>query len=121
MVVALGVGFVFVGGSVQAADVGLLRWLRGDANVAKAVLDAVGAPRGVCVFLGDKECVRALELARTRELLIYVQLESDESVEAARRAADEAGFYGTRVYVEKGGRKKIHLADNGPGKLSYRS
>ncbi|HUS73188.1 MAG TPA: PQQ-binding-like beta-propeller repeat protein, partial [Sedimentisphaerales bacterium] len=48
-----------------------------------------------------------------------VQLPRAEDVESARRAADKAGFYGTRIFValgapygEQGEVTKLHLADN---------
>src|SRR5262249_26211322 len=54
----------------------------------------------------------ALTLAQKTELLIYVQLAKAEDVEKARRAADAAGLYGRRVYIEQGDLKSIHLANN---------
>lgn len=86
---------------------------RGNEGVtANYILDKIGFSRGICVVLADKNCDLALQLALKSELLIYVQLTEDEDVEAARRAVDTAGFYGTRIYVEKGTLTKIHLADN---------
>jgi hypothetical protein len=81
------------------------------ADAAK-VLARLGQARGLCVLLEDKECRLALELVRTSDLTVYVQLSSEGDVEAARRAADEAGFYGNRIFVEAGGLPRIHLADN---------
>ena len=80
-------------------------------NVDK-VLDKIGVSRGICVVLGDAKCELAMKLAQKTELLVYVQLPQDKEVEAARRAVDAAGLYGTRVYVEKGALTKLHLADN---------
>ncbi|MCK5272807.1 MAG: PQQ-binding-like beta-propeller repeat protein, partial [Sedimentisphaerales bacterium] len=51
-------------------------------------------------------------LAQKSKLLIYLQLSNAEDVEAARQAADAAGYYGPRIYVEKGSMDRIHLADN---------
>ena len=76
------------------------------------ILDRIGVSRGICVVPGDKNCELALKLARQSELLIYVQLSRAEEVEAARKAADAAGFYGTRIFVEKGDLTRLHLADN---------
>jgi outer membrane protein assembly factor BamB len=75
-------------------------------------VERIVGKRGICVVLGDTKCELALKLARNSELLIYVQLARAEDVETARRAADEAGFYGTRIFVEKGALTKLHLADN---------
>jgi len=85
---------------------------RVSAETVDGILDKIGISRGICVMLGDEKCELAIELANKTELLVYVQLPDDEKVEAARRAVDEAGLYGSRVYVEKGGLSKIHLADN---------
>ena len=49
---------------------------------------------------------------RNSELLIYVQLQRREDVESACRIVDDAGFYGTRIFVEKGSLTRLHLADN---------
>src|SRR5262245_44791331 len=70
----------------------------------------LGVTRGVYVILGDIKS--ALDLAKKTELLIYVQLPKAEQTETARRAADAAGLYGRRVYIEQGDLKRIHLADN---------
>ena len=82
------------------------------ARQDESILDRIGVNRGVCVVLGDNECETPLELARQSELLIYVQLPRTKDVEEARKIVDEAGFYGTRIFVEKGPLTKLHLADN---------
>ncbi len=77
-----------------------------------SILDKIGVTRGICVVPSDTKCELALKLARQSELLIYVQLPKDKDVEAARKAADAAGFYGTRIFVEKGDLTRLNLADN---------
>jgi len=72
----------------------------------------IGIDRGICVISGDKQCRLALQLARHSELLIYVQLRDADAVRAACRAADQAGFYGKRIFIAKGSPDRIHLADN---------
>ena len=79
---------------------------------AEALVRQIGSPRGLCALVGDKGCKLALDLARAGELTLYVQLATDEDVEAACRAADDAGLYGTRIFVAKGRPETIHLADN---------
>ncbi|MBC8234157.1 PQQ-binding-like beta-propeller repeat protein [bacterium] len=79
---------------------------------ADTLLNKIGVSRGICVVLGDAKLELALELARQSELLIYVQLPKATDVEKARQAADAAGLYGTRIYVEKGALTSLHLADN---------
>ncbi len=79
---------------------------------AETILEKIGVSRGICVVLGDPGCDLAVQLARQSELLIYVQLPRAKDVERACRTADAGGFYGTRIFVEKGGLRKLHLADN---------
>ena len=79
---------------------------------ADTLLNKIGVSRGICVVLGDTKLELALELARKSELLIYVQLPKATDVEKARQAADAAGLYGTRIYVEKGALTSLYLADN---------
>ncbi len=79
---------------------------------AQSEMEKIGISRGICVLLGDETGDLALRLARETELLIYLQLEDGEVVEAARHSIDEAGYYGSRVWVEKGNLEHIHLADN---------
>jgi len=77
-------------------------------------VEGIAGKRGICVVLNDTKCELALKMARNpaNAGLIYVQLERAEDVEMARRAADEAGFYGKRIFVEKGELKSLYLADN---------
>ena len=77
-----------------------------------SIVERVDLTRGICAVLGDQNGAAALQLARETDLLIYVQLETDDEVEAARRAADADGFYGNRIWVEKGAFTKVHLANN---------
>jgi len=79
---------------------------------AAAVINGVGCRHGVCALVGDRECKVALDLARASDLVLYVQLAKAEDVQAACRAADAAGLYGTRIFVAKGSPDQIHLADN---------
>ena len=76
------------------------------------LLDKIGVSRGICLLVGDKECARAIELARASELTCYVELADAKDVAAAAKAADAAGLYGTRVFVAKGSPARIGLADN---------
>ncbi|UCC98006.1 MAG: PQQ-binding-like beta-propeller repeat protein [Phycisphaerales bacterium] len=82
------------------------------AGQGREILDKIGVTRGICVVLGDPTCELALKLARDSELLLYVQLRPQRDLDKARRIVDEAGFYGTRIFVEQGPLTKIHLADN---------
>jgi outer membrane protein assembly factor BamB len=82
------------------------------ANQQNRILERIGVKRGICVLLADPTGELAVELARESELLIYVQLPQAENVEKVRRTADDAGFYGTRIFVDKGPLNRLHLADN---------
>ena len=84
----------------------------GDGVPVDKILDTIGASRGICVVLNDLNCDLALKLALKSELLLYVQLQDSADVEAARQRIDAEGLYGTRIFVEKGELKKVHLADN---------
>lgn len=78
----------------------------------KPLPEKIGVNRGICVVLGDKMCQVAIDLAKNSELLIYVQLRNAQDFERSCKIVDEAGFYGTRIFVEKGPLTRIHLADN---------
>ncbi|MBA7662523.1 hypothetical protein ES703_70552 [subsurface metagenome] len=99
------------GATVATGDL-FLTGLFSATKQKEPILSRIGVTRGICCILGDAKCELALELARNSELLIYVQLPRAKDVETARRAADEAGLYGTRIFVEKGALTKLHLADN---------
>ncbi|HOW65901.1 MAG TPA: PQQ-binding-like beta-propeller repeat protein [Verrucomicrobiota bacterium] len=83
-----------------------------DQSSAEALLRQIGVTKGICALPGDRDCKLALSLARESELIFYVQLTEEAEVEAARQLAYDAGFYGTRVFVEQGPRDHLHLADD---------
>jgi outer membrane protein assembly factor BamB len=74
--------------------------------------EKLGVNRGICLVLGDRMCQVSIELAQNSELLIYLQFRKEQDYERACKIVDEAGFYGTRIFIEKGPLTKIHLADN---------
>jgi len=75
------------------------------------VADAAGAAHGICVVLGDSAGDFAVDLAGRTELLIYTQIPQAEDFESACRRAEQAGYYGTRIFLAGGG-QKLHMADN---------
>jgi len=77
----------------------------------REVVDAAGASHGICVVAGDQAGDLALALARESDLLIYLHVSKTEDLAAARKAIDEAGYLGTRVFVAAG-QTKLHLAGN---------
>lgn len=82
------------------------------ANRPNQILDRIGVKRGICVLLGDPSGELAVELAQGSELLIYVQSPQAKDVDRVRKTAHDAGLYGTRIFVDKGPLKSLHLADN---------
>ncbi len=79
-------------------------------SVPQAV-EAVGARQGICVVVGDGACDFALDLARGSELLIYLQSSQAKDFEAACRKVEEAGYYGSRIFVGRDA-QKLHPASN---------
>jgi outer membrane protein assembly factor BamB len=79
---------------------------------AEKLLPRIGVSRGVCALVGDKDCGLAIDLTKKSDLLLYVQLPTAEDCAAACKAADAAGFYGSRIFVEQGTPARIGLADN---------
>lgn len=75
-------------------------------------LDMVGLSKGISVLIGDVDAALPVKLARESELIFYVQHADGARVSAIREAAYAAGLLGSRIFVEKGPREKIHLADN---------
>jgi len=82
------------------------------AKQSRSIIEDIGVTKGICVVLGDTDGELAVKLARDSELLIYVQSPRAKEVEAVRKAADDAGLYGTRIFADKGPFKKLSLADN---------
>ena len=76
------------------------------------LLAKIGLTRGICALVGDPGCQEAIALARQSDLTLYVHVEGAANLESACRAADAAGFYGTRIFVEQGSADRIGLADN---------
>ena len=81
-------------------------------TTASNLLSQMDVSRGICAVVGDTLAELSLELARQSELVIYLQFDNDNDVQLARELVNTAGYYGTRIYVEKGGLDRIHLADN---------
>ena len=63
-------------------------------------------------MLGDDGCRLAIALAKRSRMIWYVQFPDAEAAEAASRAADAEGMYGTRIFVAQGSPAQIGLADN---------
>jgi hypothetical protein len=74
--------------------------------------NSLGIERGFLVLLGDTEGDLSIQFAQNPGLLVYSQLESDEQVEAVRNRVYLAGFYGKRIWIEKGSDDRIGLGSN---------
>jgi hypothetical protein len=83
-----------------------------DDGRAKAVVARIGNIPGIGVVLGDARCRLAIALAKRSRMIWYVQLPDADAVEAASRAADAEGMFGTRIFVAEASPARIGLADN---------
>ena len=78
---------------------------------AADVRRALGADRGLFVVLSNDAWPLASELVKTTELTLLVQTSDLTVVARMQKQAENAGWLGSRVYVEHGG-KRIHLAQH---------
>src|SRR5438105_2291213 len=76
------------------------------------ILKKIGLRRGIVAVVEPAGETLALDLAKSSDLFVYVQLSDAAKVQAIREAAETAGLLGTRLAIEKGGSERIHLADN---------
>jgi outer membrane protein assembly factor BamB len=79
---------------------------------AQSLLDRIGVDRGICVLIASDPVELAKAMAERSELTFYVQVTDETQATGGRRAAEDAGVLGTRIYVEWGDASRIHLADN---------
>ena len=80
------------------------------ANPSAAdVRRALGADRGLLVVLINDAWSLTSELAKATQLTLLVQASNAAAVTRMRKLAEHAGWLGSRVYVERDG-KRIHLA-----------
>ena len=77
----------------------------------QSMLEKVGVAKGICAVVGDPRGDLALGLARGSELTVYLQVSAGDA-EAACKAVDAAGLFGTRIFVGEGAPSRIRLADN---------
>ncbi len=87
--------------------------LAASPEVAKD-LKRIGVQHGVVALVDvpRSEFNHVLDLTRASKLTIYVQTATAENAEKLRKAADAAGFLGTRLFVDSGSSDFIQLADN---------
>ena len=77
-----------------------------------SLTDEIGIDRGIMVLLGDISGEQAIRFADESDFLIYVQMETENQVPSVRRLVNEAGYYGKRIWVEKGTPGHISLGSN---------
>ncbi|MHC4586955.1 MAG: hypothetical protein ACYS3N_20685, partial [Planctomycetota bacterium] len=81
----------------------------------RIALDRIEIKNDIFVVLGlPKAQLRPLfsEFIIERDLIVYFQSPDLDEVAFMRRVAEKRGFLGTRVFVEEGNLKSIHLASN---------
>ena len=78
---------------------------------AEQIVRTTGIKRGYCLVLGCGTGRLAYELAKRTELHICGVEPDAHKVQAARRALDAAGLYGTRVLVEQGELTLVPFSD----------
>ena len=90
-------------GSLLVADEAVDRLL-GQAGVKKGIAVVLGLPGGDVAF--------PTRLAQSSGLLVHVQLQSVDELQASREQARRQGLLGSRVTIEAGDAKSIYLASN---------
>jgi outer membrane protein assembly factor BamB/flagellar biosynthesis chaperone FliJ len=78
---------------------------------AEAIVKQTGIQRGYCLVLGCETGRLAYELAKRTELMICGAEPDPKKAEAARRALDRAGVYGTRVWIEQADLARVPYSD----------
>ncbi len=103
----IGCTFLILAGVVHGADsLSEQMW---------SVFDRIEIKNDIFVVLGlPDEQIRPVlsEFIIERDLTVYLQSPDPDEVGIVRRAVEERGFLGTRVFVEEGDLKSIHLAGN---------
>lgn len=87
---------------------------------ARTALREMGIHRGICVVLGLPKNDRpgfVTDLAKGSELLVYFQSPHEKEVAGVRKAAEDSGLLGKRVFADRGGWGAVHLADNLAGAI----
>ncbi|KPJ74388.1 MAG: hypothetical protein AMS14_05565 [Planctomycetes bacterium DG_20] len=87
----------------------------GAETSAGGALNELGIRKGVCAVLGLSKSGDArfvVDIAAGSELLVYFQSPDAGEVAAVRQAAEFAGPAGRRIFADRGGWSRLHLADN---------
>lgn len=81
----------------------------------RSALDRIDIKNDIFAVLGMPDAqLRPLlaEFIIERDLIIFFQSPNPDDIATMRRVAQERGFLGTRIFVEEGDFKSIHLAGN---------
>jgi len=76
------------------------------------VIETLGADRGICVVLDDALCRNAIKVAQGSGFTVYTQMPDNEQCQQACRKVEDAGFYGSRIFVGQGDPGRIQMGDN---------
>ncbi len=80
-------------------------------SAAETIVKETGIKKGYCLVLGCGTGRLAYELAKRTDLTIYGVEADAAKVEAARRALDAAGLYGSRICMDRFDPKAIGYSD----------
>ena len=103
----IGCTLLILAGAVHGAD--------SLSEQMRSVFDRIEIRKDIFVVLGlpNAQLRRLLsEFIIERDLTVYFQSPDPDELATVRRAAEKRGFLGTRVFVEEGDLKSIHLASN---------
>ena len=91
----------------------LLLTAAADESDVRRLQQQIGVERGIAVIIGlPAEPTDVCALAEQTELSIYQQSSNADATARMRRAADEAGLLGTRIFVGDGSLAALGLGDN---------
>ena len=105
----------FVIGCMLLIFVGVVCGADDFSEEIKSALNRNEIKKDICVVLGmpTTELDSFLsEFMAEKELIVYFQSPDLSDLDTIRKATDKQGMLGTRVFVEEGDLKSIHLASN---------
>jgi len=82
------------------------------AHNGQDVLGKLGIDKGICVVCDDADGELAIRLVHSSNLLVYVHVLSEAQRRVTCKAVDDAGLYGTRIYVGFSMNGQIQLAES---------
>jgi outer membrane protein assembly factor BamB len=85
--------------------------LQAQSPRAKEILQQ-SPPRGIVVLLGVTDATLPIEVARGSELTLFVQVAGEKQAQTLRQAVAKEGLLGSRIYIDSGDLKTLHLASD---------